>query len=356
MTLRAVMVPVQSNPYNELLADALRAHGVEVVAGEGPNRIPILPLVLAWTKAGRPDVLHLHWTHRYLRRQFGIGSFGRRRTELELRLLRHLGVRIVWTVHNVLGHEGRRNDEERRAHAMIAAASDAIICHCDAARALSAEAYGLDASTRARMHVVPHGNYASVYPDTIGRAAAREALGLGPDQTVFLFLGQIRRYKGVMDLIDSFRTIDRTDIRLVVTGRLDRPSLAKSLRRHGRGDGRITLLPGNVPDDRIQVFLRAADVMVLPYRDVLTSGSAILAMTFGVPVIAPSIGCLPETLGDAAILYDPDQPWGLRAALDEALQTDLPALGARAATAAAALDWGPIGAQTAALYRGEPVD
>jgi glycosyltransferase involved in cell wall biosynthesis len=106
----------------------------------------------------------------------------------------------------------------------------------------------------------------------------------------------------------------------------------------------------------MQVFLRAADAMVLPYRDVLTSGSAILGMTFGLPIIAPRIGCLPETLEGCSILYDPDEPWGLRAALDGALEADLAALGAEGARIAATLDWGPIGARTARIYRGERID
>ena len=66
----------------------------------------------------------------------------------------------------------------------------------------------------------------------------------------------------------------------------------------------------------MQMYLRAADAVVLPYKDVLTSGSAILAMTFGQPVIAPAIGCLPESLGaEGTILYDPSTPDGLERAL-----------------------------------------
>jgi glycosyltransferase involved in cell wall biosynthesis len=347
------MVPAQSNPYGELLADAIRAQGVEVIAGDGPMRFPVLPLVFAWLRAGRPDVVHLHWTHRYLRRQLGSRAWGPTRTGIELRMLRRLGVRIVWTVHNVGGHDGARSDAERRAHASIAAASDAIICHCEAATGLAAEAYGLDAAVRERMHVIPHGNYMGVYPDTFDRESARAALDIATDHRVFLFLGQIRRYKGVVELIDTFRTLERDDIRLVIAGKLDHPSLAEALDKHARRDPRVLLLPGLVPDDRMQVFLRAADVMVLPYRDVLTSGSAILGMTFGLPVIAPRIGCLPETLDGCSILYDADQPWGLRAALDAALLADLGALSARATATAASLEWGPIGARTAALYRGE---
>ena len=139
MSLRAVMVPAQSNPYTDLLAAAIRAQGIEVVAGEGPRRFPVAPLVLAWLRAGRPDVLHLHWTHRYLRRQMGIRSIGRRRTVLELKLLRRWGVRVVWTVHNVGAHEGGGGAEERLAHRQNARNCDAILCHCEAARTLSAE-------------------------------------------------------------------------------------------------------------------------------------------------------------------------------------------------------------------------
>jgi glycosyltransferase involved in cell wall biosynthesis len=348
------MVPAQSNPYGALLADAISAQGIEVVAGRGPMRFPFLPLLAAWLRAGRPGVLHLHWTHRYLRPQYGSRSLGRHRTALELGLLRRAGVRIVWTIHNVGAHDGERSGEERLAHAAIAAASDAIICHCDAARTLAADTWELDAGIRARMHVIPHGSYAGVYPDTFDRDGAREALGLAPDHVAFLFLGRIRPYKGVLELIETFRSLEDQRLRLVVAGQVDGPGMDETLRRAGHGDGRISILPGLVPDDRMQVFLRGADALVLPYRDVLTSGSAVLGMTFGLPVIAPRIGCLPETLDGCSILYDPDRPDGLRAALEEASGADLQALGDRAAATAATLDWGAIGARTAALYRGDP--
>ena len=351
MTLRAVMVPLQSNPYNELLADAVRAQGIEVVAGQGPGRFPVLPLVFAWLRARRPKVLHMHWPHRYLRPRYRMASLGRRGTTFELRLLRRLGVRIVWTIHNVGAHDAGRSDDEQRGHAAIASVCHAMICHCDAAASLAADAWGLDAATRARIHVIPHGNYVGVYPDTYDREAARAELGLASGETAFLFLGQVRPYKGVLELIEVFRSIEREDIRLVVAGQSERQELSETLRDAADGDPRIILRRGHVKDTKMQLFLRGADVMVLPYRDVLTSGSAILGMTFGLPVIAPRIGCLPETLEDCSILY-PDQPGGLRAALEEALRSDLPALGQRGAEVAAGLDWGSIGARTAALYRG----
>jgi len=64
--------------------------------------------------------------------------------------------------------------------------------------------------------------------------------------------------------------------------------------------------------------------MVLPYRQILTSGSAMLGMSFGKPVIAPAIGGLPEVCPKEArsLLYDPDDEYGLDKAIDQAMSMD----------------------------------
>ncbi|MBX3029938.1 MAG: glycosyltransferase [Chloroflexi bacterium] len=350
--MRALMLPAQSNPYQGLLAAALGEAGVEVVMADGPARFPVLPLLTAWLRAGRPSVVHLHWAHRYLRPVLGMRRMPPRRTLLELRLLKRAGVRLVWTVHNVGGHEGTRDREEQAAHRAIVETSDAVICHCEAARQLTIEAYELPPALHDRLHVVPHGDYAGVYPDTMDRETARAALGAGPADRVFLFLGQIRPYKGVEDLIDAFRALDRPDTRLVIAGRTSGVGMNRRLTDRMGGDPRILFVPGLVPDEMMQVYLRGADAAALPYRDVLTSGSAILALTFGLPVVAPGIGCLPETLEGCSVLYDPATPDGLRDALDRALASDLGALGERATAMARSLDWQTIARRTAELYRG----
>ena len=318
--MRVLIIPVQSNPYQTLLADALRAQGVRVTLGDGPTRHPVAPVLLAWMRAGMPRVVHLHWMHRYLKAIRGRRRFAARRTLWELRILRRLGVRIVWTLHNIGDHDRHRDKLEMVFHRQLVELCDAVICHCAATRRLAIEAYGLRPEVQDRLHVVPHGNYLGWYPDTIGRAEARAALGLGSSERVFLFLGQIRRYKGVEDLLQVFRQLDAPDARLVVAGRADRDRTGERIALAAAEDPRVTVALGEVPDDRMQVYLRAADASVLPYKDVLTSGTAILAMTFGQPVVAPAIGCLPESLGsDGTILYDATAPDGLDAALRQAL-------------------------------------
>ena len=130
--------------------------------------------------------------------------------------------------------------------------------------------------------------------------------------------------------------------------------LGRELEERAIADPRIMLRLDRIPEEELSVILRAADVAVLPFRNILTSGSAILAMSHGRPVVAPSMGCLPQTLpADASILYDPDVADGLSGALKIAAAADLATMGQRARAYADTLDWAPIAERTAALYRGD---
>lgn len=350
---RVLFLPQDRNPYQGLLAAALAAEGFDVVMGPNPRREP-LPILRAWLLQGRPRLVHLHWTHRYL------GRAGSELTRLtrwrflgQLWLLQRAGVRLVWTAHNLGSHEGQRSVAEREVHRALVARAAAVISHCQVAQDLLVRAYGLDAAAQTRLRVVPHGSYVGAYPAGPGRGAARASLGLPAEGRVFLFLGQIRGYKGVDDLIAAFRSVGEPAARLVIAGRAVTEALEVSIREAATPDPRIALRLGFVPDAEMGVLLDAADAVVLPFRDILTSGSAILAMSFGRPIVAPRIGCLPELVdADAAILYPPGADGALADALRAALAADLDALGRHARELADGLDWAAIAATTARLYRG----
>jgi glycosyltransferase involved in cell wall biosynthesis len=76
-----------------------------------------------------------------------------------------------------------------------------------------------------------------------------------------------------------------------------------------------------VPDDEIQCYMNAADIVVLPYADLpINPGSLILAMGFGKPIISPAKGATPEIAGPNVLFgYDETQPDGLSGALQRAL-------------------------------------
>jgi glycosyltransferase involved in cell wall biosynthesis len=117
------------------------------------------------------------------------------------------------------------------------------------------------------------------------------------------------------------------------------------------GDPRIRISARAIPDEDLQLYINAADILAFPFRHVLTSGSVILAMSFGRPVIVPNLGCLPELVGDdAGIAYDPANPEGLVVALQQATESDLASMGAAAARRVNTVSWRSLAQETAKVY------
>ncbi len=353
---RAILLPsFRWNPYQRLLAAALTTTGVEATAvHEWSKRAPLLG---TWLKEARPEVVHVHWTHEFITGRKGVPSAATVRWfEWQLRLLKAFGARVIWTVHNLKSHESAGGDRlEAASYRAIIEQADAIIFHCDYAREALIDLYGASDEARARMHVLAHGSYVRQYDVDIDQAAARRTLGLSDEGTVFAFVGSIRGYKNVGELLDAFLSVAelKPHDRLLISGKPLPKKLGRQLEKLASEDRRIVLQLDRLPEEELSRTLRAADAVVLPFRDILTSGSAILALSHGRPVIAPAMGCLPSTLpADATFLYDPDAEGALAGALREAATSDLTAMGARARAYAETLDWGPIAEQTAELYRG----
>jgi glycosyltransferase involved in cell wall biosynthesis len=95
-------------------------------------------------------------------------------------------------------------------------------------------------------------------------------------------------------LIGTFRALPDRDVRLVVAGRPNSSELGRAIRAAAGEDERIILRLEFVPDDDIQVYLKAADLVALPFLDVLNSASALLALSFDRPVLVPARGSMAE--------------------------------------------------------------
>jgi len=272
--------------------------------------------------------------------------------------LKSLGVRLVWTVHNLVNHERRHEALEIGACRLLARLVDAVIVHCDAAARRVSEAYRISGDS---IHVVPHGRYGGWYGSPPGRSEARDALAIAPDcGTVFLHFGQIRPYKGIDRLLTAFRSLPADDALLLVVGEARYPWLAEELERLAAADERVRLELDFVSDQRLLLYLAACDAVVLPYTSSLTSGSAVLAAGYGRPIIAPDLGCLSEFPEGSALLYRADDPRGLASAMASARSAPLDEMGLRARNHVDRHTWDAVGQTTAEIYhrvverRGKP--
>lgn len=327
--------PKTGNPYSELLYGALLRRDPELRVDEfTPRRL----------LRGRYDVWHVHWPE--LMAQRGIV-----RTALFALLVvwaRVRGTRLVWTAHNVEGHGRAHPRLERRLMTWLSRRVDGLVALSEGGRKAALERY--PHLRRAHGVVVPHGHYVDRYACTMGREQARTLLGLDGSDNVFAFVGRIRPYKNVEGLIGAFRALDDPRARLVVAGEPD-GELDGRIRRAAVGDERIVLHLRSVPDDELQIFLGAADLVVLPYERVLNSGAALLALSFGRPVLVPdgpAMADLRDELGaDAVRLYRGElEAAHLHAALDRVT----PRSDEVVARVRAAHDWETIAARTLELY------
>jgi len=228
---------------------------------------------------------------------------------------------------------------------------DLIICHCDNAKKLVQKEFGVNP---AKIHIIPHGNYIHSYKKTISREKAREKLNLSSDDFIFLFFGRIRPYKGIGNLIKSFKSIHTNDnLKLLIAGKVFKPQIKNLLVKNTLDDERIILKLKRIPDDDIQIYMNASDVVVTPYRDVLTSGQVILAMSFSKTIIAPKLGCIVDILDEkGSILYNPNRKDGLLRALDMGIKkkNKFTEMGRYNLKLAGKYNWSLIGKQTKNLY------
>ncbi len=336
----------KSNPYIQLLTESLAAKGVQV----GLAYPGYWTLWRAMREYGRPDIVHIQWQHPlFLASRLDKTIL---RTVLffcQWLTLRLLGVRFVWTVHETLHFGARRAGWEMAASRLLAQLVDRMIVHCETAVPLVADEFRVDTG---RFSVVPHGHYDGYYPPVPDQAAARADLGLPADAKVILFFGHIRPYKGVDKLIETFTQQNVSCARLLVLGEphATAPWLAPQLAEQAAGDQRITIRFEYIPDDELAVYLAACDIVALPYTDSLTSGAAILAGSYGRPILAPKLGCMGEFPTEAAILYDPTVPDGLTQAMTRALAAPLGEMGRVARQYWLQFPWSLVAAETHRIY------
>lgn len=307
-----------SNPYQTMLYAELPGAGIRVA----PVRRTDRSLVLRDRSDLTGYALHLHWsavvvqvapTREQARTR--LEAFTEQITDLQAR-----GGQLIWTVHNVLPHETRYLELELALRRMLAERADIVHVMCPQTVELTAAHYQIDSD---RMIVLPHSSYLGMYPNTVTARQARERLGIAADDLVLLALGGIRPYRGLDTLLDAFDTVSpqHPRLRLVVAGRPSDAELAERLLCRCAERPEIMVRAEHVADDELQVYHRAADLAVLPYRRILNSGALKLAETFGLPAVAPRVGCVTIGPGSRHVLgFDPNLPGDLARALGEGIE------------------------------------
>jgi D-inositol-3-phosphate glycosyltransferase len=159
---------------------------------------------------------------------------------------------------------------------------------------------------------------------------ARRALGLpGPETPVLLAFGFVRRYKGLRYLLPALAA-GPANLHLMIAGDFweDEQIYRRLVDELGLKD-RVTIHNRYIRNEEIEAYFVAANALVLPYLSGSQSGVGMLAIHFGLPIIATNVGGLAETVRDGVngLIVPPADSAALAAALrrfvDEGLEAPM---------------------------------
>jgi glycosyltransferase involved in cell wall biosynthesis len=212
------------------------------------------------------------------------------------------GVRIVYTVHNALPHGDRRTSVSR-AYRRLYKQADALVVLSQFVGQQVLER--VDCTLAQKIQIIEHGVLDLECPMPT-REQARAELHQKPDADVVLFMGLIRSYKGIADLIDAVAIArrERPNLRLIIAGRpyeSFEPYQAQ-IRRLGLTEI-VQSFPRHISEQLKSVLYAAADITVLPHREASQSAMGLEAIGAGKPLIVTRGGALTELIEEGISGY-----------------------------------------------------
>ena len=341
--------------YQYSLAKELYNEEIKVIFPRRLNKFPFLFPIFRNILQYKIKLLHMHWIDGFS----GLSSKNRFKSffkfflfKIDIYLAKNiLKTKIVWTIHNLHSHMNYYPLLEILSRRSFSKKVDAIICHCAYAKNEIQKIYGV---SQKKIHIINIGNYYERYPNEISMEKAREYLNIKQDQFIFLIFGPIRPYKGIINLINAFKKIRRKEkAKLMIVGNPVNKLLIANIINRTKDNQNFILKFGFIPEDEIQLYINASDVVVFSYKKILTSAGILLAMSFGKPIIAPRLGCIPETLDEkGAFLYNSQEKKGLLLAVEEAIdnKSKLKEMGQFNLESAKKFDWKDIAKETNRIY------
>jgi D-inositol-3-phosphate glycosyltransferase len=266
-------------------------------------------------------ILHILWLNKFV-------YFDRTILNLYYKLL---GKKIVFTAHNINDKERDGGDTflNRMTLRFMYSIVDQIFVHTNKMKQQLSSEFGVDAG---KVTVIPFGINNHVPNTGMDREGARKRLGIDPGWKVALFFGRIAPYKGLDQLLEALAELKKTgsDVRLMVAGNIKKghdrywDEIERLIERHHLQESIIKRIEF-IPDEDVELYCKAADVLILPYRSIFQTGVLFLSYNYGLPAIATDVGSLREEIieGKTGYVCRPDDPKDLANGIARFFSSDL---------------------------------
>jgi glycosyltransferase involved in cell wall biosynthesis len=242
-----------------------------------------------------------------------------------------LGKRLVFTAHNVneRKRDGKDGAYNRLTLRLLYRLMDHIFVHSTLMKEQLRREFAIQ---EMKVSVIPFG-INNTFPRTAATGeVARWKLGIKHEESVLLFFGRIAPYKGLEYAVDALRQLQAKSrsYRLLIAGRIEHGcdgywnSVQEMIAAWGLSS-QISARIDYIPDEEVELYFKAADVLLLPYKAIFQSGLPFLSYSFGLPVIATDIGSFRENIleGATGFVCAPEDPTDLAAKVIEYFESGL---------------------------------
>ncbi len=242
-----------------------------------------------------------------------------------------LGKKLIYTAHNV--NAGVRNEKDtilnRFTLKFMYKIVDHIIVHTNKMKHDLINDFKVREN---KVTVIPYGINDLVFKSDLTPRQARKKLNIDINERILLFFGIITPYKGIEYLLMALASqiAKKNVMRLIIAGKIDRTAgkywqkIEKIIDQFDLYDYIIRKIEF-IPDEDIEVYFKAADVLILPYKFIYQSGPLFLSYNFGLPVIATDVGSFSEDImeGTTGFLCRPEDPEDLEKTINMYAHSDL---------------------------------
>lgn len=255
-------------------------------------------------KKKHPDMVVMQWWHPYFAPCYWL-------------LEKSIGKKIkkVFICHNVFPHE--RFPMDRFLTRLVLKNGNAFIVH--------SKSDGEDLLTikpNADFKQNPHPTYNAFKVKNLTKDQARKELQKSSEERLLLFFGFVREYKGLKHLLYAMPEIKNhiDHVRLLVVGSFgdDKGSYMQILEEQKITDC-VEVIDGYTPDNEVEKYFAASNLVVLPYESATQSGIVQIAYGFEKPVIVTNVGGLPDVVEDGKTGYvvEPKNPKAIAEAIEK---------------------------------------
>ncbi len=177
-----------------------------------------LPLIFLSRLKFEKSILHYHWFEFEDAKSF----VGIKWKLFWIIIYKILGGKIIWTVHNKYPHHNKYLYLNKKIRRLIATLANRLHIHCESAIETCVEILGV---SQDKFFVVKHPEF---LPIIIERDKAHEKMNqeylqnkIMPEDKIFLMFGAIAEYKGIKEVINIFKGLDKRN-KLLIAGFIKR--------------------------------------------------------------------------------------------------------------------------------------